>query len=182
MEQQRTPIENYYLRRVIGLPGDRVACCVSDGRVTVNGRALHESYLYPGDAPSAIRFRVTIPARKLFLLGDHRSVSADSRIQGPVAVHVVGRVFLIVRAGRVTLVRTPRTFVADGIAPPDSRVPRAIIAAGVNALAALGFVILVIVGVVRYAIRRGQRGRAEPAGVPVPLTAGPPSDGGNDGS
>src|SRR5215469_3574723 len=63
---------SYVVRRVIGLPGDRVACCDARGRITVNGKALDETYVYPGDVPSAIRFNVSVPAGKFWLLGDHR--------------------------------------------------------------------------------------------------------------
>jgi signal peptidase I len=71
---------NIYIKRVIGLPGDRVACCNSEGQVTVNGVALSEgSYLYPGNAPSAQKFAITVPAGSLWVMGDHRLVSYDSR-------------------------------------------------------------------------------------------------------
>ena len=53
--------QTYYIKRVIGLPGDRVACC-TDGKVTVNGVPLTEqSYLYPGSAPSESRFNISVP-------------------------------------------------------------------------------------------------------------------------
>jgi signal peptidase I len=69
-----------YIKRVIGLPGDHVACCDAQGRVTVNGVALNEnSYLYPGNAPSTQRFNITVPANRLWVMGDHRAVSYDSR-------------------------------------------------------------------------------------------------------
>jgi len=69
-----------YVKRVIGLPGDRVACCNAQGQVTVNGVALSESsYLYPGDAPSTMRFNIVVPPGRLWVMGDHRSVSDDSR-------------------------------------------------------------------------------------------------------
>jgi signal peptidase I len=69
-----------YIKRVIGLPGDRVACCDAQGRVTVNGVALNEtSYLYPGNAPSVQRFNITVPQGRLWVMGDHRLVSYDSR-------------------------------------------------------------------------------------------------------
>lgn len=69
-----------YIKRVIGLPGDRVACCDASGRMTVNGVALDEgSYLYPGDVPSTTNFDVIVPADRLWVMGDHRSQSADSR-------------------------------------------------------------------------------------------------------
>jgi len=69
-----------YIKRVIGLPGDRVACCNSKGQVTVNGVPLSESsYLYPGNAPSTQPFNITVPAGRLWVMGDHRAVSYDSR-------------------------------------------------------------------------------------------------------
>ncbi|MBT2513068.1 signal peptidase I [Arthrobacter sp. ISL-30] len=71
--------ETTYVKRVIGLPGDQVVCCDEQGRLTVNGQILEEPYLYPGDAASAQKFNVVVPADRLWLLGDHRSQSADSR-------------------------------------------------------------------------------------------------------
>jgi signal peptidase I len=69
-----------YIKRVIGLPGDHVACCDRLGRVTVNGVALNEqSYLYPSEVPSEQRFNITVPAGRLWVMGDHRLVSYDSR-------------------------------------------------------------------------------------------------------
>jgi signal peptidase I len=70
----------YYIKRVIGLPGDRVACCDARGRITVNGVPLNEaSYLYPGERPSDERFQVTVPPGRLWVMGDNRADSADSR-------------------------------------------------------------------------------------------------------
>jgi signal peptidase I len=94
--------QTYYIKRVIGLPGDHVACC-TDGRVTVNGVPLSErSYIYPGDAPS-FKFHATVPAGHLWVMGDHRGDSDDSRYHignpGGGAVpesEVVGRAFLII--------------------------------------------------------------------------------------
>jgi len=95
--------QTYYIKRVIGLPGDKVACC-TDGKVTVNGVPLTEtSYLYPGDAPSFPFKTVTVPPGHLWVMGDHRGDSDDSRYHssdpGGGAIpenEVVGRAFLII--------------------------------------------------------------------------------------
>ena len=69
-----------FVKRVIGVGGDTVVCCDPSGRLTVDGVPLDESgYLFPGDAPSTVRFSITVPPGRLFVLGDHRSVSVDSR-------------------------------------------------------------------------------------------------------
>ena len=95
--------QSYYIKRVIGLPGDKVACC-TDGKVTVNGVPLTEyAYLYPGDAPSFPFKAVTVPPGRLWVMGDHRGDSDDSRYHtgdpGGGAIpenEVVGRAFLII--------------------------------------------------------------------------------------
>ena len=74
------PGQTDYIKRVIGLPGDHVRCCNARGQVTINGVALNEtSYLYPGNAPSATPFNITVPPGRLWVMGDHRLVSGDSR-------------------------------------------------------------------------------------------------------
>jgi signal peptidase I len=67
------------VKRVIGVGGDTVECCDADGRIVRNGESLDEPYLYPGDRTDQIRFSVTVPQGRLFMMGDHRSDSADSR-------------------------------------------------------------------------------------------------------
>ncbi len=71
--------DTVYVKRVLGVAGDHVHCCAADGRLQINGVPVSEGYLYPGDAPSEMRFDVVVPQGKLWLMGDHRSVSADSR-------------------------------------------------------------------------------------------------------
>ncbi|MGQ0466648.1 MAG: signal peptidase I [Sporichthyaceae bacterium] len=100
--------EKDLIKRVIGVPGDRVACC-TDGKVTVNGVKLDEPYLYTdpvtgeSDKPSERPFSVTVPPNRLWVMGDHREVSADSRLHmsepgnGTISQdQVVGRAFVLV--------------------------------------------------------------------------------------
>lgn len=106
------------IKRVIGLPGDRVVCCDDGGRVTVNGVALTEPYLFPGNAPSEIPFDVTVPAGDVWVMGDHRASSQDSRAHlddtrgGMVPMdNVVGRAFVTVwPMSRFGTIGRPPTF------------------------------------------------------------------------
>ena len=108
-----------YIKRVIGLPGDHVACCNAQGDVTVNGVALHEkSYLFPGNPPSTTKFSIRVPPGRLWVMGDHRNVSYDSRghIGDPGGgtipeSQVVGRAFLILwPPSRFRVLPIPSTF------------------------------------------------------------------------
>jgi signal peptidase I len=96
-----------FIKRVIGLPGDRVSCCDSDGRIFVNGKGLDEPYVTnnsPLDAPPDPRVcrsrrfdEVVVPPGQLFVMGDHRIVSEDSRCRGTIPIdNVIGRAFVIV--------------------------------------------------------------------------------------
>lgn len=67
-----------YVKRVVGLPGDRVTCC-SAGKLVVNGVPVDEPYVFGGDAPSSVTFDVIVPAGAIWVMGDHRSTSSDSR-------------------------------------------------------------------------------------------------------
>jgi signal peptidase I len=120
------PGQTDFIKRVIGVPGDRVACCTASGDVTVNGVALHErSYLFPGNDPSTQKFSVVVPPGRLWVMGDHRSVSWDSRghMQDPGGGtipenKVIGRAFMIVwPPSRWRVLSIPSTFGQSGIAP-----------------------------------------------------------------
>ena len=92
-----------FVKRVVGVAGDHVQCCSSQGALLVNGIALPETYLFPGDVPSEMTFDAVVPEGKLWVMGDHRSNSADSRAHlgdpggGMVSTSkVIGRVMAVV--------------------------------------------------------------------------------------
>jgi signal peptidase I len=186
-----------YIKRVIGVPGDHVACCNRQGQVTVNGVPLTEkSYLYPGDAPSEQRFSITVPAARLWVMGDHRSVSWDSRGHmsdpgdGTIPEnHVVGRAFVIVApVSRWRILPIPVTFQqprlnASGTAalpaPGGPQTPRASGAPVLGALAlpgapaAAGVAAALPLTLLQRRLRRRLRGRFRRPGGPGPAPGGP---------
>ncbi len=111
------PGEKDFIKRVIGLPGDTVACC-TNGHVTVNGVELHEPYLYEDDRQQFAP--VVVPKGKLFVMGDHRGRSSDSRANGPVPVNkVVGRAFVVVwPPSRIKGLRVPGEIEHAGVPKP----------------------------------------------------------------
>jgi signal peptidase I len=115
------PTGGHLVKRVIGVGGDVVTCCDKQGRVTVNGTPLRErDYLAPGERPSLITFEQEVPDGYLWVMGDNRSQSADSRVHlgdpggGFVPVsNIVGKVFSVVwPLDHAKLVGRPETFEA----------------------------------------------------------------------
>jgi signal peptidase I len=157
------PGQTDFIKRVIGVPGDHVVCCNAQGLVTVNGVALHEqSYLYPGETPSEApagysgRFNIIVPPGRLWVMGDNRAVSDDSRLRQSDPGHgtitessVIGRAFMIVwPPSRWRILPIPSTFLQPGIVKSGSS------AAGLPGAAPSGAV------------------RIEPAAPFLPLAAG----------
>jgi signal peptidase I len=129
------PAEEDFIKRVIGTPGDHVVCCDGQGRITVNDKALDEPYLFSdgaghADVPSQDAFDILVPAGRLWVMGDHRSRSGDSREQyvqhsdvtrATIPIdQVVGRAFVLFWPfGRGDWLTVPDTF--DQIPSPAGR-------------------------------------------------------------
>ncbi|WP_233549712.1 signal peptidase I [Cellulomonas rhizosphaerae] len=111
----------HLVKRLIGLPGDHVACEGAGKPVTVNGVAIDEPYLAPGAQPSEFAFDIVVPPNSIWVMGDNRQHSADSRWHqgepggGSVPVdNVVGVAFVIVwPADHWDLLRNPGDTFAD---------------------------------------------------------------------
>jgi signal peptidase I len=97
------PAKQYLIKRVVGVGGDTVICCDAKGRLSVNGTPINEPYIFTGNKPSDSTFKVTVPKGFIWVMGDHRGASADSRFhtddihKGMVPLpDVVGRAFVTV--------------------------------------------------------------------------------------
>lgn len=97
------PAKQYLIKRVIGVGGDNVVCCDTDGKLQVNGVSITEPYIFEGNKPSDMQFNVDIPKGFIWVMGDHRAASADSRFHPDSANNgmvplskVVGRAIFVV--------------------------------------------------------------------------------------
>lgn len=135
-----SPGQTDYIKRVIGIPGDHVSCCDAKGRITVNGVPLSEkSYVFPGERPSQEPFKAVVPPGRLWVMGDHREESADSRLHdcgysdpevtcvpydrnGTIPENkVIGRAFMIVwPPSRFRVLPIPSTFDQPGLLKPKA--------------------------------------------------------------
>lgn len=126
------PGEKDYIKRVIGVPGDEVSCCDTEGRIYVNGVPIDEPYVTRDSIRGAPATRscstrdftpVKVPEGMLWVMGDHRRVSQDSRCQGPVPIdNVIGKAMVIVtpfnRWGSLERPEVFQSVGASGIALP----------------------------------------------------------------
>jgi len=126
------PNESDFIKRVIGVGGDHIVCCDEQQRLVINGRPLDEPYVYRDengvqDPASLNEFDIVVPEGRLWVMGDHRSRSGDSRQQylqtqdvvaSTIAEEdVIGRAFAIIwPLDRVTWLSIPDTF--DDIPDP----------------------------------------------------------------
>jgi len=99
------PAKQYLIKRVVGVGGDNVTCCDAEGKLQVNGVSINEPYIYSGDKPSETKFNVDVPQGFLWVMGDHRAASADSRYQPDSANE--GMVPLSKVVGRATFIVWP---------------------------------------------------------------------------
>lgn len=99
------PAKQYLIKRVVGVGGDNVTCCDAEGKLKVNGVSINEPYIYSGDKPSETKFNVDVPQGFLWVMGDHRAASADSRYQPDSANE--GMVPLSKVVGRATFIVWP---------------------------------------------------------------------------
>jgi signal peptidase I len=129
---RNTPDEKDFIKRVIGIGGDHVACCDADERLTVNGAAINEPYLNSdaGTMPaSPTKFTVVVPKGRLWVMGDNRFFSGDSQERYAVTGNiddstiatsaVIGRAFVVFwPLGRATWLTVPPGFSQVGSPAP----------------------------------------------------------------
>ena len=172
--------EQDFIKRVIGIPGDHVVCCNVQGQITVNGVALQEHYLYPGSDNRTLPFDIVVPPGRLWVEGDHRNDSADSRSHtglpggGTIPINkVIGRAFVIVWPfSRLHRLEIPASYGAlkSTNAAAVSNMTASVLPS------AIGLAAVLPLGAVRLRRRRRQRRRERSR----PPTSRPDSDSASD--
>lgn len=99
--------EQHLVKRIIGTGGDHVVCCDDRDRITVNGTPINERYLDAGTKPSETDFDIRVPKGQLWLMGDNRAHSADSRAHDADGGGSVGSVPEVKVTGKVLAVVWP---------------------------------------------------------------------------
>lgn len=120
--------EGHLIKRVVGLPGDHVQCCDAEGRLLVNGEPIDETpYLNPGVEASDLEFNITVPTGRIWVMGDNRSDSSDSRFHDPDGNGDTGSVPIDLVVGRAVATVWPfdRTSRLSGEEEVFSQVPDA---------------------------------------------------------
>ena len=94
--------EQHLVKRVIGLPGDHIVCTSVESKLKINGHTITEPYLAPASDPCGMVFDVTVPTGKIWVMGDNRNNSADSRYHQELPSkgfvdkkYIVGRAFVL---------------------------------------------------------------------------------------
>lgn len=130
--------------------------------MTVNGKPLTEDYLPAGAAPSTYKFSVTLRSGQIWVMGDNRAISYDSRGWGPVPKSaIVARVFALLHNTSLVGIRTPGTFVADGLAPPDTRsYPPTVVICFAVILISVPLLPVMLLGIAIWQVRQSRRRRA----------------------
>ncbi len=137
IDVQEGPKTVPFIKRIIGVAGDTVS--LVDGKVKVNGSEIREPYLFKVDGtpqptlPETDQDTWTVPPGELFVMGDHRAISSDSRQFGPIAVDsVIGRAWLrywplndlsILSTASYPELEATRFGASPGTSPPPSRTP-----------------------------------------------------------
>lgn len=98
---------DHVVKRLIGLPGDHIKCCTKTGKLTVNGVPITEPYINKGSVPSTIPFDITVPADKVWVMGDNRNDSADSRMHDGTSGGKLGSVPMSDITGQVVAIAWP---------------------------------------------------------------------------
>jgi signal peptidase I len=157
------------VKRVVGVGGDKVVCCDRQGRLAINGIPIEEPYLRSGGSASSVGFTATVPQEQLFVMGDNRPVSDDSRAHLTDGDHgavprsdVRGRVDAIAwPMSRGKAIQRPTSFAAlpGGVSQPGPLVPLV--------WAAAAGAILIIGGAAYGSFRQGRSSRGNRRRIPV---------------